>query len=302
MLFARTITASLFAAVMAGTWDAWWHGALGRESFWSPPHMFLYGAILVAISVGWYGWYRTRDIVWKRLALLLLMIPISAPIDDAWHRFFGVENIASPLIVWSPPHLLLICAITASLIMLLSILRKDEIHAQRIFGSISFAAILALLLFVTGPFEPTGPHHLLGFLGAGIIAVMIAVIVLTAQGWIPGIASATLTVIFFLLLNSIGFGEKIALNVVVPPHDHPPAWLTVFAFFIPAVILDLAKRLPTWTKGAIVGCLWAGILFGVARYFFEPQFQYSAVHAFTAIVAGTIGGTIGGVIASRFIK
>lgn len=104
-LFARIIIGSLFAAVAAGMWDAWWHAALGRESFWSPPHLALYAAIIAAISAGWYAWYVLREPLWRRTALILTLIPLSAPVDDFWHRFFGVENIASPEIVWSPPHL-----------------------------------------------------------------------------------------------------------------------------------------------------------------------------------------------------
>src|SRR3989344_1568575 len=123
--FARIIVGSLFAAVAAGTWDVWWHGALGRESFWSPPHLFLYAAVIVGIGTGWYAWHTLRERVWKRMALLLALIPLSAPLDEFWHRLFGVENIASVAIVWSPPHLLLIFGIIGSLIALLPILRQD---------------------------------------------------------------------------------------------------------------------------------------------------------------------------------
>lgn len=296
-LFARSISASLFAAVMAGTWDAWWHGALDRESFWSPPHIFLYLAVIAAIGIGWYAWYRLREPLWRRAALILALIPLSAPLDDFWHRFFGPENISSPIIVWSLPHLLLIFGVIASFVMLLPILRKDkDANAERLFKSISFAAILTLLFFVVSPFEPTGPHHLLGFWGAGIAAMVIVGTLLAAQNSIPGLAGATLTAAFFLVLVSIGLGEKMAPSVIIPPHDHPPIWLTVFSIFVPAVVLDLCRRQPLWIKGAAVGFLWSFLLFGFSSHFFEPQFQYSTLQALKAIGASTLGGVFISVI------
>jgi len=297
--FARIIVGSLFAAVAAGTWDVWWHGALGRESFWSPPHLFLYAAVIVGIGTGWYAWRMFRELVWRRVALLLALIPLSAPLDELWHRLFGVENISSPAIIWSPPHLLLIVGIIASLVALLPLLRTDEDKdARRLFGSITFAVILTLLFFVTGPFEPTGPLRLLGFPGAGIIAAVLVGVLLSARQWIPGIAGATLSAAFFLLLSSMNFGEQVAAGVVIPPHDHAPPWLTIFAAFIPAVFLDLfGRRLPLWAQGGAVGFLWSFILYGFASYFFEPQFQYGAIQTLTAIGSSTLGGiVVGGIV------
>jgi len=135
----RFICSSLFAAVVAGTWDAWWHGALGRESFWSPPHVLLYSSVILAIIAGVHGWYRTREKIWRKLATLLVLVPAPAPFDELWHRVFGVENLSSPLIVWSPPHVVLIGSIVGSFLMLLPIIRRDEnINAQRLFGPLTF--------------------------------------------------------------------------------------------------------------------------------------------------------------------
>ena len=294
IFFARIIIGSLFATVAAGTWDAWWHGALGRESFWSPPHLLMYSSVLVAIFVGWRAWYIFRDKLWRRSALVLSLIPLSAPIDDLWHRLFGVENIASPAIIWSPPHLLLIFGIIGTIAMILPILKQDEDRdAGRLFGSMSFGMILALLFFVAAPFEPIGPYHILGFWGAGIFAALLAGVFLLAGRWLPGLGGVTITATFFLLLSAIGFGEKISPNVIIEAHEHAPNWLTIFSVLAPASLLDLSKRLPPWTKGGVVGFLWALLFYGVASYFFDPQFQYSISQAVIAIIAGTIGGVLG---------
>lgn len=146
-LLTRLTVSALFIAVMAGAWDAWWHGAIGRETFWEPPHLLLYSAVIVAIVAGVYGWYKTREKIWRRLAIILALVPLSAPFDDMWHRIFGIEDISSPLIVWSPPHLVLVGAIAASFVGLLPLIRRDiDVTAQRFFGGLTLAAILNLLL------------------------------------------------------------------------------------------------------------------------------------------------------------
>lgn len=87
----RLIISFLFVAVIAGTWDAWWHGAIGRDSLFEPPHLLLYASTISAVLMGMYGWYTTREKVWKRVVLFLLLIPISAPFDELWHRIFGLS-------------------------------------------------------------------------------------------------------------------------------------------------------------------------------------------------------------------
>ena len=93
------VTISLFIAVLAGAWDVWWHGFLGRESFFSPPHLLLYLSVIVAILSGLYGWYLYKDRAWKWLGLVLLLVPFSAPFDELWHRIFGVEETTSVLVL-----------------------------------------------------------------------------------------------------------------------------------------------------------------------------------------------------------
>ncbi len=302
-LLARFISAVLFTAVLAGAWDAWWHGAIGRDTFWGPPHLLLYSAVIVAIVAGIYGWYKTREKIWRRLAILLALVPISAPFDDLWHRLFGVEDISSPLIVWSPPHLVLIGAIAASLIGLLPLIRRDrDITAQRFFGGLTFAAILNLFLFLATPVQPTGPYELIGFWGAGIVAFLLVGVFLTASRWLAGVAGATLVAVFSLVISAIGFGDKIAPGIVIQPHDHPPAWLTIFSLLVSVAIIDFTKRKPLWIGGAFAGILWGGLLYGFSSMFFKPEFQYTAGDTGIAVFASLIGGIIAGLFVSRLYK
>ena len=103
------------------TWDIQWHLLIGRDTFWIPPHVMMYGGVTAGLLVAFavlaldtvadhrgvrprgavtiLGLTSTRGVhlaVWG-VALLIL----AAPIDDLWHRLFGLD-----VTLWSPPHLL----------------------------------------------------------------------------------------------------------------------------------------------------------------------------------------------------
>lgn len=299
ILMTRIIACALFTAVAAGTWDAWWHVALGRESFWSPPHLLLYFSTILAISLGLSTWYKTRKSVWRNLAIALTLVPLSAPFDEAWHRIFGEEAVNSLLIMWSPPHLVLIGSLVASFILLLPLVERDPDHqARALLGALVFAGIYNLLLFVIAPFEPLHVHHLLGFWGAGIVSLVLGSVILSSQRWIKGFGAAFLTALVILALQAINFSEKISSNLDIAPHDHPHSWVIVFSMLIPALAIDLLSDKPLWLKGAVWSILWASVLYGLSGIWFEPQFQYSSTEAVRAIIASSIGGTLAGLLLS----
>lgn len=299
VILGRIIIAALFTAVLAGTWDAWWHGALGRESFWSPPHLLLYSSVLLAVGLGLYGFITFKEKRWRTLALVLLLVPLSGPFDELWHRIFGVEDLSSPLIIWSPPHLAIVFSLIASLALLLPILRQDSKEMQILFGSIIFASIHNLILFVLSPLEPEGAWHLLGFGGAGIVSALMFGIILLAQRWIPSKGAAMFTSTFALMVSAIGFNEQIAEGVKILPHDHAPPFLLIFSMLAGAVALDLLHSKKEWIRGAVAGFLWAGILYGFAWMFFEPEFVYGMNQAIIAIISSTVGAALIGFVVSK---
>src|SRR5436190_20113287 len=121
----------LVAKAVAGIgvgWDIRWHVVIGRDSFWIAPHVMTYAGVAAAaiLSFGvlvfetWStnaatrrtgasdadapvlrvaGLWGTRGyhLAWWGIALTI----IAAPIDDLWHRLFGID-----VTLWSPPHLL----------------------------------------------------------------------------------------------------------------------------------------------------------------------------------------------------
>src|SRR5947207_2603278 len=120
----RALWGLLLAKAVAGIgvgWDIRWHIVIGRDSFWIAPHVMTYAGVAVAamLSLGvllhetWAarrgrapsdtlriaGLVGTRGyhLAWWGIALTI----VAAPIDDLWHRLFGID-----VTLWSPPHLL----------------------------------------------------------------------------------------------------------------------------------------------------------------------------------------------------
>jgi hypothetical protein len=115
----------LLSKLIAGwgvQWDIQWHVLIGRDSFWIAPHVMTYAGVSLAVlvSFGVLAWNTVRalrapvegdDAVsvlglrgsrgFHLAAWGIGLTVLAAPIDDMWHRLFGLD-----VTLWSPPHLL----------------------------------------------------------------------------------------------------------------------------------------------------------------------------------------------------
>ncbi len=96
-------------------WDIQWHVLIGRDSFWIPPHLITYAGVSAAVflSFGMLFWETWRGTGGVRVLGLsgsrgfhlaawgIAVTILAAPIDDVWHRLFGID-----VTLWSPPHLM----------------------------------------------------------------------------------------------------------------------------------------------------------------------------------------------------
>ena len=107
------------AGIFATYWDESWHTDIGRDSFWTPAHLLLYGAMaVVGVSIAVWGLRVLLTLKSARRALAQLPVVAAclggvaalaaAPIDNAWHEAFGRDAVE-----WSPPHMLVVFAATA---------------------------------------------------------------------------------------------------------------------------------------------------------------------------------------------
>ena len=113
-----TLWALLASKIVTGwgvQWDIQWHVLIGRDSFWIPPHLVTYAGVSAAVLLSfgvlfWETWRGTGDVRvlglrgsrgFQLAAWGIAVTIIAAPIDDLWHRLFGID-----VTLWSPPHLM----------------------------------------------------------------------------------------------------------------------------------------------------------------------------------------------------
>jgi hypothetical protein len=117
--FIATVVASAAGIVLGLLWDISWHMTVGRDTFWTPPHVLEYvSAICAGVACGFIVLTTTfggRDgaasvrfwgfrgpigawiTIWGTFAMLA-----SAPFDDWWHNAYGLD-----VKIVSPPHMVL---------------------------------------------------------------------------------------------------------------------------------------------------------------------------------------------------
>ena len=116
------VLAASASIVIGLIWDISWHRTIGRDTFWSPPHVIeQIGAIVSGLSCGYVvlkttfagsADERARSVrFWKYFQAPLgawiciwgtIMMVTSAPFDNWWHNAYGLD-----VKIISPPHLVL---------------------------------------------------------------------------------------------------------------------------------------------------------------------------------------------------
>ena len=146
-------------------WDIQWHTLIGRDSFWIAPHLMTYAGVVVMVglsfgvlaattlSPSWRGGdvVRVLGLTGTRgfhlAAWGIALTVLAAPIDDLWHRLFGLD-----VTLWSPPHLL---GLLGAAINTLGCFRI----AREVYPATSRAAFAAVV--VTGALLYIGLHFAL---------------------------------------------------------------------------------------------------------------------------------------------
>lgn len=122
---AWTILVFLILGELGLGWDIQWHALVGRDRFWTPPHMLIYTAVggaglvsLFLILVDTWRYRRKVPGVNGRSTIAVLRVfhaplgfiicglgplicAIAAPFDNYWHQLYGID-----ITLWSPFHLM----------------------------------------------------------------------------------------------------------------------------------------------------------------------------------------------------
>jgi hypothetical protein len=117
------LAAGAVAGFLGIYWDISWHIAKGRDTFFTPPHDFIYTNMAIVLGASLYGMWQDRRQTPFHLAagafrfqagILIVAVGAAlvlafAPLDDLWHRLFGVD-----VTVWGPMHLVGILGLALS--------------------------------------------------------------------------------------------------------------------------------------------------------------------------------------------
>jgi hypothetical protein len=268
-----TVPAVLFAsaAIIIGLhWDIAWHRSIGRDTFWSPPHVMEQVAAAVAgLLCGWrviylsffgsdqeragavrwwglfYGPLGGWICIWGTIAMIT-----SAPFDNWWHAAYGLD-----VKILTPPHVfLLLGMITVQLGAMIMMAAEQSRAGPGGRTGLLFAASMGLIVLMgaTMMYEDTGLpnlHHAPKFyqIAAGTFPLFLVAIARAGRSRWPATTAALTYMVVLLLLNwvlvQVPATPKLApiynpVTHLVPPGF--PLWLVV-----PALGIDLIARRTT---------------------------------------------------------
>jgi hypothetical protein len=180
-------------------WDIAWHRSIGRDSFWTPPHVAIYSAaVLAALAalariipatfggraadasvrvLGFRGPLGAFMSAWGGGTMLA-----SAPFDDWWHNAYGLD-----VKILSPPHIVLALGLLAlhlgALVMLAGAVNASEGPRRRtlealviVVGGNMVVAMMTLFMEKTvRPFMHLGSFYF-------IVGLIVPLLIAAVQG------------------------------------------------------------------------------------------------------------------------
>jgi hypothetical protein len=321
------LVASLLLMV-GGVWDIAWHHTRGRDTFWSPPHLVLYGGVgvmgLVCLGVVMrtmaghcagsgaepplvelWGLRAPRGFAVAGAGVLGAVL--SAPVDEAWHRLFGID-----VTIWSPPHLFAIAAAGAiRLGLVVALVDEMSLAGQTIplqwLGLswprttlaegvllVLFSILLGNLLFALGAHEFRGVSR--AALLYPLLASLVVPVVLVAGVRTLGRLGAAAGIVLVLLV----FQALLRAGLRAPGFVLPPPWPLWPLYLVPALVVDgwygLVRRRPQTVRHDVVaGLLFAAVFVGMVdggRVAHSEVF-WSLDWLLTALLAGVMGAASG---------
>src|SRR5712692_428797 len=205
------------AKMLAGwgvQWDIQWHIRIGRDSFWIAPHVMTYAGVAVTVLLsfgilGWDTWRRrgagaaggemtvmgvTSTPGFHLAAWGIALTVLAAPIDDLWHRLFGID-----VTLWSPPHLLGLVGSAVNTAACLLIACEVYPGGGRVRDAaivVNGAALLGTLAFAVQPtFRLAYLHGGIAFHSYAILAALLFPLAYVTAAKVSGLRAAPLLVL-----------------------------------------------------------------------------------------------------------
>jgi hypothetical protein len=297
------------SAMIGVHWDISWHRSIGRDTFWTPPHIAIYlcgviagisSAYLIlattfgrlpavrASSVRMWGFHGPLGAfvtAWGGIAML-----VSAPFDDWWHNAYGLD-----VKILSPPHTVLAAGVLAieigALMLVLGYMnRAHGEERQRLSWLYLYLGSMIVVVFQILTMEHTGHvlQHTAWFYISVAIAVptsLIGVAIASDRRWSATIVASaymlfTASLIWILPL----FPAQPKLGPVLNPVTQfiPPEFPLLL--IVPAIAIDLLRpRLRgsnRWLQAGVLGSVFFVVFLAVQWSFANFLMTPAAANVF----------------------
>jgi hypothetical protein len=287
------------AGIVVGLlWDISWHKTVGRDTFWTLPHLLeQLGAIVAGVSSGWlvlrttfagtpedrgasvrFWGFRGPLGAWVTIWGTLVMIT-SAPFDNWWHNAYGLD-----VKIVSPPHMLLAAGMIAielgAMLMVLAAQNRVSDPAQIKSLGWKYAVAGGLLIVMVGALmteyasRANDMHNTLFYqvAGAGLPLFLVA---FARSGRLRYPATAAAAVYMAIVLAMIWILQLFPAEPKLAPiynavtHMVPPEFPLLLV--IPAFAIDLLLRRfgrgHDWLMTLLLGVTFVALLLAVQWFF-----------------------------------
>jgi hypothetical protein len=251
-------------------WDISWHASIGRDTFWTAPHLAIHlGGLLCGLSAGWLAltmtlrhdedalgvrfWgFRAPFGAWITIWGAFTMVT-SAPFDDWWHRAYGLD-----VKIISPPHVVLAVGFFSVLlgVMLQAVALQNRQVAETtspatkstlIFGLTAGLMILAANTFLLEYSAPNLQHGALFYqLSAAVYPLLLVAAARAGRGRWPATTAAAAYLVLKLavvwILPLVPAVPRLAPIFNPVTHLWPPMFPLLL--IVPAFGMDLVMRWP----------------------------------------------------------
>ena len=308
------LTAVLVASgciVVGLIWDISWHRTIGRDTFWSAPHVLeQIGALIAAFTCGWLvlrttfgGESTARDTsvqVWGFRGPLgawvciwgAVMMVTSAPFDNWWHNAYGLD-----VKILSPPHAVLAIGMIAIQVgaLLMALASQNRANAetqQRLSLMYATAAGVMLALQATVLMEnaafPNQMHSAV-FYQMTAIGMPLLLAATSRPSHLRWPATTTAAIYMGIVLVMIWILQLFPATAKLAPIYNPVTHMVAPPFplllVVPAIAIDIIMRKfrNDWLRATLIGTSF--VLLMLAAHWWWGEFLLSPV-ARNAVFAG----------------
>lgn len=266
--------AAVTSVAIGGHWDIAWHRAIGRDEFWTPPHIAIYSCgVLAGVACAWlilrtsfFGGDRAGTVsIWGLRAPLGAfiiawggtMMLTSAPFDDWWHSAYGLDTK-----ILSPPHMLLVAGILSvkagTLLLIMGAMNRSASRALNwLFLYVGAMMLVTLSVSVMELSNRVQQHSAMFYRATAIVApaALVALGTASRMRWGGSIAAGIYTLFMMALIWILPLvPAEPKLGPVYYPVTHlvPPYFPVLL--IAPALAMDWWRQrygAKAWALGAL---------------------------------------------------